>query len=473
MQNLSTSISRKYFARWSFPFNHEFANISKTVAPFSGVYVSLLNKRSNLISMRYRNNSMESYDTMYSLFIFNKIPKYTSEKVYIEDSTGIRTEGEIAIKNIGPGAITSFLEHSIRGCKIIEDKSTFFIDLDVDPGETVIDETMPDSIRLYISSNEEVPDGVYCQIFGNDHLGRIISEDVILFNNRIAYETINKYKTIYKIYSDYKVNISSTLDCNLRNSIETSITTPKKISNNNGAFITPNMNVENNCVSIYDNFNIVKTPIIKFDTSTQLTKAFMTANMDIVAIDENGWLVTYKPEKQVYDMPEVNGSINNTTFIYVEDEISKIGENIVAVIYPHKISTRYGTTRIKVSVQNEDSIMFLNSNGNLTTDSNTWVNVSKLNDLVKLSIQCDNRSPYVFCVTTQWEDELYAAAYQDHDNKSFILNNTEDMYVFNSELYIVRDGKTYLFKPRRGVHIEYSSENISFDSDYKDLKEVI
>ena len=92
------------------------------------------------------------------------------------------------------------------------------------------------------------------------------------------------------------------------------------------------MNVENNCVSIYDNFNIVKTPIIKFDTSTQLTKAFMTANMDIVAIDENGWLVTYKPEKQVYDMPEVNGSINNTTFIYVEDEISKVGENIVAVI---------------------------------------------------------------------------------------------------------------------------------------------
>ena len=54
MQNLSTSISRKYFARWSFPFNHEFANISKTVAPFSGVYVSLLNKRSNLISMRYK-----------------------------------------------------------------------------------------------------------------------------------------------------------------------------------------------------------------------------------------------------------------------------------------------------------------------------------------------------------------------------------------------------------------------------------
>ena len=470
MQNLTSSILRSYMAKWSFPYNSPFANTSKLLLPISDVVNSNIEKCANLIAMRYRNNNIDAIDRLYSINTYGRDAKLIGEYFSIKHKDGTSEySGTVELKNVGNYDDLSFMQFSIKGCSL-EYKSIQAGNLKsfkANIGETILDYTFPSESFLYVKLAEDLEEESTCWIYGNDINGNILIEELRLLGNTISFETTSKYKTLFKVVSSSQVEISSYLDLEVHHSVESYTSFPKRIANKDGELIMPYLEIDDLSISIYEYGARLKNPLIHFDTDSKIKKAFLTGSMDIVALDDNGWVVSYKPEHMVKDMHNINGSLNSNRCLYVDEEKSKVGESIPVTIYPYKLSSVYQSTQLKISVENDGTVLYLNSNGTLTTDSNTWIKVSDMNEIVRMKVPCDNKLPYIFRVITDSGEEIVAASYQDESNVNHLCGDVEDLILINQELYIKQAGEFYLFNPRRMISMNYGENYKVTDAPYE------
>lgn len=475
MQNLSSGIIRSYFAKWSFPRISELANLSRVLMPISNIQNSNLYRILSLINLRYRPNKLESISTLYLFDTFNTKSDVSSELYSIHYLSGKKEKfKKKTIRNAGNYSDLSFLQFPITGGSFIEvDKTTISLfSTEVNPGETVINKTISNPSVLYIEPFGYQNNDYYVHIYGNDDSGRIIYEDVKIHSDKIAYETYHKFKTIFKVVTNTSVKISTTVDCSKTHSVESEHTAPKIITDNDGRFIIPKLSISDNSLNIFNAHDEKIDPLFSTSSRLNITHAYLLSSMDILAIDESGWLISQKPKLSLSKFPRINGSFNNNRYITLEDTNLIIGQPLNLEISAFDISSELQSTRLKISLENEDVVYYLNRFGKMTTDSNTWIPVSEMSSSVLLSIPTLNKNPYIFKVITDSGKELMAGAFQYDSQEKYILGNISNMYIYNTELHIEMNDSVFVFFPSRHISMTYSDKESVLDHNYMELTHV-
>lgn len=473
MQNLTSSIIRSYFAKWSFPYNSKFAKLSKLLMPFSNYINSSIEKCSQIISIKYRNNKLECIDKIYSVPYKDGI-KMSSEFISIQKLNGdIETKGVVDILNVGDYESESFQQYPIRGGQFLEvgDNHVEKYDINIYVGQNYVNKTFNKQIRIY-SYLEDISNDEVCRVWiiGNDKNGEIISEYINIDRGKIAYESKFKYKTVFKIVSTHKCVMSTYLPLDTVHSSESDILFPKRFVNKNGQFSVPILEIDNHTLSIYDSFSLNKELESSFYIDSEIKKAYITNNMDVLMLSKDGVFYSAKPSPMFDKINDINGSFNDSRYIYVDDCNTKIDDKIVAVFYPHKIASKYTTASVKVSIENNGSVLYVSKDGSLTLDSNTWIPIYEMSDSVKISIECDNENPYIFKIYMDNGEYICAGSYYDYSNYVDILNNVDDIIIFDDEMIIYRDNSIFIFKPSRCIAMKHGDSRLVMDSEYKKLK---
>ena len=75
-------------AKWSFPYNSPFSNLSKIIEPMSDVVNSNIEKCANLINLRYHNNKLDCVENLYSVNTYGKTPNIIGEFYSITNKDG-------------------------------------------------------------------------------------------------------------------------------------------------------------------------------------------------------------------------------------------------------------------------------------------------------------------------------------------------------------------------------------------------
>lgn len=474
MQNITSSIVRSYFAKWSFPYHSPFANLSKLLMPASNYINSNIEKSALYASIKYRNTLLESLENIYVLNIFEDAPALSCEfisKQYLDGTYA--TSGKIRLKEVGDYEDVSFMQYPVKGGALIEvDKSGIIKNDFVCPaGETFIDKTFPEEVSIYIYPTDT--NGINkCWLYGNDSDGEILVEEIIIHKSNIATESKFKFRSLLKVVSQEDINISTYLDLKQVHSVESQVAFPKRFTNNDGEFVVADIEIDEDHIHIYDVDAILRKPIISFGMDEKITHAYLTSNMDVFTLSETGSLNVSKPTPYISEITNVNGTMNDNRYLYIEDEISRIGRNITAVFYPYRIAAKMLTSSVKVSIENNGTAVYLDKNGQMTLDANTWISISDMNDIVRLNIECDNPYPYIVKVVSDEGEFVCAAAYQDNSNTIGLINNVSDMILYDGELIIYTADKLFKFKPSRCVMLRHGQNRLVVDSEYLKVEEV-
>lgn len=468
MQNLLTGIYRSSFAKWSFPRVSEYASLSRFVEPMSTVSNSNIEKAANLLSMRYRETALETVSLLYTMDKYPGEYKVSGESFRKEMLDGSYEYGSnIEIKYAGKYDLRSFSQFPIKGGVFtqspIEYEKVLYKE-NVRIGETILDKTLEVPSSIYITV-EDVQSGEF-YIYGNDKDGNIISERLYAVHPNIAFESTFKYKCVFKVVSDFNATISNYVDCSNNTSIESSVSAPKRIADNNGDFIIPALKVQDTRVSVINTADSMLTEVLFFNTGIPSQKSFLTANMDILSIDDNGWLNSYKPDHGLSSFPVVNGSFNTSDCVFVDSDISEVGEHIVFNLRAYKLSSKYETLQVKISLENNGEVVYLNNLGMFVEDKNTWIKISDINDSLKIKILCENSRPYIFKVVTDGGEELYAGSYQSVAGKNAIIGNVSDMIIFDKEMYVKIGGSWFMYTPSRCIYMDHVEGMTVMDQNY-------
>lgn len=475
MQNLSSGIIRSYFAKWSFPRISELANLSRLLMPISNIENSNLYRILSLINLRYRPNKLESISKIYLFDTFNTKSDVSSELYSVHYLSGKKEKFKNkTIRNVGNYSELSFLQFPITGGSFIEVDNTSLSDLsiEVEEGETIINKTVSNPSVLYIEPYAHQKDDYYIHIYGNDSYGNVIYEEVKVHSNKVAYETYHKFKTIFKVVTNTSVKISTILRCNSTHSVESEHTAPKIIVDNDGKFMVPKLSLEGNIINIFNSHDEKIDPLFSTSSNSNITHAYLLSSMDILALNESGWLISQKPRLNLAKFPRINGSFNNNKYINLEDTNLIVGQPLNIEISAFDISSDMQTTRLKISLENEDVVYYLNRYGKMTTDSNTWIPVSEMSSSVLLSIPTLNKNPYIFKVVTDSGKEIMAGAFQYESQEKYIVGNISDMFIYNRELHVRMNDSVFIFSPSRHVSMTYSDKESVLDHNYMELTHV-
>ena len=474
MQNLSTSILTKYFAKWSSPYSNKLSNMAKLILPFSSIINSNIYKMANLLGIRYRPTLLETSEYEYRINTFGKYSEVLSEINKIKYKDGrVESVGKTSLKDVGQYDDISFNMFPITGCILNEidispDRDIYTEDIAI--GESILDFTFATPCRVYLSATRGQQEDISVFIYGNDIAGNVISEE-FTSKTSTTFETFHKYKNIYKVVSNCECQVSNSVNLSINHHIESNVAPYRLITNRAGDFIDPSVRYSAGQISIIDKSSFNKEEIVRIDAGTNLKKIYLTMNSEIIALDDSGWINTYKPSLPYSEIGEINGSLNNNEYIYVEDEVSVIGEAISCRVYAHKIAERFRSTNIKVSIRNGDAVYFLNKNGYLTQDTNSWIDIVRSADILNVSVICDNNLPYVFSVNTDNSKEVFlAAAYQDNPNRNMIIGGISDMFLYNGEIVVKRDNKFFIFQPYRHSYATYDEDEIILDAEYSGIE---
>lgn len=470
MQNLTTSILRSYFAKWSFQYNSPFANTSKILEPISGYIGAGIEKAAQYFSMQYRNTALEVSDTIYLIRSGETRIKASAEQWSIKKKDGsFETGPSFDMYRLGDYESKTFSQFPISGGAFVFVDEPIRKNFICKAGETYVNITFPRPAKVYVYPSEKSNNNIFCYIYGNDNDGEIITEKVRIYNGKIASESIYAYKNILKVVSDADVDMATYVDCDMATSIESDISFPKRFVRLDGENTTPYIAWDKKEIGIYDQFDPHVKADIYYDVDSEIKKCFLTANMDVIHLDENGWLVATKPAVDYSVAGDINGSMVDERFLMLDNNKTTVGEQIVASFYPYKFASEFRTSQVRISVENNGTVLYLNRYGQLTPEPDTYIEISSMNDIVRVGVICENERPYIFRVRADSGEYVCAMAYQFEPNIRPIIGGVEDMFIYNGELIIVR-GDNYVFIPSRMGYMTYGGDSIAFDSEYRGLK---
>lgn len=473
IQNLTSGIMRSFFAKWSFPYNSPFSNISRLLDPISNVLASDIEKTAQFFNIRFRPNKLETKDILYVSEYFGDMPKIKAEAVSITKKDGsVKYTKQMELKNSGDYETRTFSQFPILGGKFAYTDTPVKERHECGIGDTIINKTYKNQCNIYVNPVDYLEEETYIYLYGNNSDGDIITEEVRVLTGTIASESVNKFKVLFKVVSDIEVTVSTYLDTSKYHSIEAISAFPKRFVKNDGTETIPSLEFERNSISIYDYYSALKDRSIFYDVDNNIKSIFLTNNLDVLHIDDNGWLVATKPTIDLSSTPEVNGSMIDEDYLVLDETKTTVGNEIYSTFYPYKFASAYNTTQVKISIENDGNVIFLNKYGQLTSNTNTWIKISDMNDIVRMSIRCDNLKPYVFRITSEHGDYVCSMAYQYESNSKPIIGGISDMFIYNKELIVKMSDGHYVFEPSRMILFKYGDNKYAVDSDYGMLEQV-
>lgn len=486
-QNLALSIITSYFPKWSLPYQSIYANASKILYPASSIINTTIQKVEDIYCNRYRDNKLESISTMYMFKKFGDISSIYGSKSVVIKENGEKEEhlGKIQYSHLGDYATSNVFAYPITGVSLEESKynplmQEFSIETD---GVHLkhVDRVFMEDICLYVSlvdTHEGDLVDTETILYGVNSEGHQITETVYLYNN-VATETFNKFRCLVKVSSRLKVNVSSTVDTSVIHSVENFYTSPKRVVLPNGRYAVPKLKRDGVSYLIHDDEGPIDLPIAKCDSPNSARFMFLTSKMDIIMMDENNDIHSMKPSPSIDLVKNINGSLNNNKYVLVHEERTEVGEDIVAEINCAKLIRDENATMIRISVENEGDISYVNANGDLVYTSDSWLTIPAISTTVEITIPCTNSSPYIFRVESDKGSRQHIAmSTLDSSNENFlarlsiihpVINNTS-MYLYNRELYIHVESTdttdnsilhtTYMLTPFRHYYMDVDMTSI-------------
>lgn len=471
-QNLSLNLLTKYFVKWSTPYLSPYSNVGRVLSPISDIINSNIEYSSNLINTRYRQSGLDTYSKLYTIPSYGEYKKIESETTRIIKSDGsVEYIGTSILENVGQYGEEFFGLYPATGVELTEDQSnwledSFFVNLE--PGETHLNLRFVSPNRLYIISGGGIQN-IPVTISGYTKDYKYITESITV-NHKGVFESFNEFSEICSVQTPIKIDIANYVDCQDEHSIVTKETVPNRVTDLDGTFLDVGLIFDEETVFIVDKEKELGSPIGQYDMEVPARFGFISSILDVYTIDEAGWLGIAKPTFNLSEDTIADGSMNNNEYVYLEDYEHRVGSVIRARVKAHEIAAKSSSNNIRISVKNGDTLYYVDRFGNLMSDENTWIDARITADIINIAIMCDNKDPYIFKVEDEDGNTYTTMVAQMLSQYRDIIGGCTAMYLYNKELYVVRNGYVYKVKPLRHIYSRYNSSRIALDSDYRRIK---
>lgn len=471
-QNLSLNLLTKYFAKWSTPYLSPYSNVGRVLSPISDIINSNIEYSSNLINTRYRQSGLDTYSKLYTIPSYGEYKKIESETTRIIKGDGsVEYIGTSIVENVGQYGEEFFGLYPATGVELTEDQSnwledSFFVNLE--PGETHLNLRFVSPNRLYIISGGGI-ESIPVTISGYTKDYKYITESITV-NHKGVFESFNEFSEICSVQTPIKIDIANYVDCQDEHSIVTKETVPNRVTDLDGTFLDVGLLFDEETVFIVDKEKELGSPIGQYDMEVPERFGFISSILDVYTIDEAGWLGIAKPTFNLSEDTIADGSMNNNEYVYLEDYEHRVGSVIRARVKAHEIAAKSSSNNIRISVKNGDTLYYVDRFGNLMSDENTWIDARITADIINIAIMCDNKDPYIFKVEDEDGNTYTTMVAQMLSQYRDIIGGCTAMYLYNKELYVVRNGSVYKVRPLRHIYSRYNSSRIALDSDYRRIK---
>lgn len=471
-QNLSLNLLTKYFAKWSTPYLSPYSNVGRVLSPISDIINSNIEYSSNLINTRYRQSGLDTYSKLYTIPFYGEYKKIESETTRIIKGDGsVEYIGTSIVENVGQYGEEFFGLYPATGVELTEDQSnwledSFFVNLE--PGETHLNLRFVSPNRLYIISGGGI-ENIPVTISGYTKDYKYITESITV-NHKGVFESFNEFSEICSVQTPIKIDIANYVDCQDEHSIVTKETVPNRVTDLDGTFLDVGLLFDEETVFIVDKEKELGSPIGQYDMEVPARFGFISSILDVYTIDEAGWLGVAKPTFNLSEDTIADGSMNNNEYVYLEDYEHRVGSVIRARVKAHEIAAKSSSNNIRISVKNGDTLYYVDRFGNLMSDENTWIDARITADIINIAIMCDNKDPYIFKVEDEDGNTYTTMVAQMLSQYRDIIGGCTAMYLYNKELYVVRNGSVYKVRPLRHIYSRYNSSRIALDSDYRRIK---
>lgn len=471
-QNLSLNLLTKYFAKWSTPYLSPYSNVGRVLSPISDIINSNIEYSSNLINTRYRQSGLDTYSKLYTIPSYGEYKKIESETTRIIKSDGsVEYVGTSILEGIGQYGEEFFGLYPATGVELTEDQSnwledSFFVNLE--PGEAHLNLRFVSPNRLYIISGGGI-ESIPVTISGYTKDYKYITESITV-NHKGVFESFNEFSEICSVQTPIKIDIANYVDCQDEHSIVTKETVPNRVTDLDGTFLDVGLLFDEETVFIVDKEKELGSPIGQYDMEVPARFGFISSILDVYTIDEAGWLGIAKPTFNLSEDTIADGSMNNNEYVYLEDYEHRVGSVIRARVKAHEIAAKSSSNNIRISVKNGDTLYYVDRFGNLMSDENTWIDARITADIINIAIMCDNKDPYIFKVEDEDGNTYTTMVAQMLSQYRDIIGGCTAMYLYNKELYVVRNGSVYKVKPLRHIYSRYNNSRIALDSDYRRVK---
>lgn len=472
-QNLSIYLMTRYFAKWSTPYQSPFSNVSRILLPFSDVINANIEKAANMLSMKYRNNLLDTYDTLHLINRFGEFKEIRAESSNVQNKDGTFTAiGNVKLTNVGHVLFSSWSQFQVNGVSLIRPNFNWKGDMfsvSISPGINKLNYRFVGVNRLYFKIPVRLIEDSYISVSGYNNKFQYITERISVRYAGV-YESFNKFLLVDNIQSPADIKLSNFIDCSIDHSVISKNSINNRITNKDGLFISPILSVNNKTIYIRDSSSSELDPIGQMDLNYTPKLMFLSGSSDLYIVDNSKWLITCKPTLNISTQTLSDGSNNNNKFVFIEEGEHSSGSVIRCKVLAHEIAKHSSSSLIRISVRSGDDVYYVNSKGALVENPDTWIDAYKASSIISVPVICDSESPYIFTVNNVEGESYSCSVAQMFSEQISILGDVSDMYVYNSELFLTYKDELFMVKPLRHVYANYSSNTTTLDYGYKKLE---
>ena len=472
-QNLSIYLMTRYLAKWSTPYQSPFSNVSRILLPFSDVINANIEKAANMLSMKYRNNLLDTYDTLHLINRFGEFKEIRAESSNVQNKDGTFTAiGNVKLTNVGHVLFSSWSQFQVNGVSLIRPNFNWKGDMfsvSISPGINKLNYRFVGANRLYFKIPVRLIEDSYISVSGYNNKFQYITERISVRYAGV-YESFNKFLLVDNIQSPADIKLSNFIDCSIDHSVISKNSINNRITNKDGLFISPILSVNNKTIYIRDSSSSELDPIGQMDLNYTPNLMFLSGSSDLYIVDNSKWLITCKPTLNISTQTLSDGSNNNNKLVFIEEGEHSSGSVIRCKVLAHEIAKHSSSSLIRISVRSGDDVYYVNSKGALVENPDTWIDAYKASSIISVPVICDSESPYIFTVNNVEGESYSCSVAQMFSEQISILGDVSDMYVYNSELFLTYKDELFMVKPLRHVYANYSSNTTTLDYGYKKLE---
>jgi len=425
-----------YFPKWSSSYNNFYSNTSKFLSPQMERISFIVDDLDEIISNNrtVNDNILFGHRKERIKLLTIDIPDYI--KTEYGYCINLGEASTISLESIPIGAIKKTTTHNINK-----------VSYRVYAGAQNIRLPRPSTMYIKIENNRRA-DNQFVVLNGIDKYGVFITEKVYV-ETTVPIETINEYLVINRIVgNDNEIIISNYIEDDISHSDISSI--DKRIASKRGIYFVPEFEVYNSTLLIRNADTISKNEEFKFKLPFEPDSILISSLLDVLLLKDN-ILYSSKLMLDYYEISPPGSSVNNNSFIWIDDENTEVGTLTSVTVNTKLIKSESFATNIRVAIINGDTKLYLNKSGALVESPDTWISLANTGNRIIISINIDNELPYIFELSENTRQLPYhAMIYQNSIIPIKIDNNVDSIYFHNKELHIKNlDLETYKVDPIR------------------------
>lgn len=418
-----------YFPKWSFASQSHNSNVAKIFEP---IYQSICDAQSKAF-----------YSSAANLINANKTIDFKKCRLYRQPYVELKQEVDLIwdlAENIGQLSDAWIDSYPVSACYLEPVLSFSNIIRSFSVTQVFQPIIFPEETFVYITP----PDALaQIQLVGLDIDGKVIKETINLESYN-SHMTINRFKSIIKIYSE--VSLTITNYC-ITASYKSKYLDFKRITDKDGAYFEPVFTVDEfRYISVTSNDREVYN--FYMDRIIDDGEIFVTDHLDIYFLSA-GDLYASKPYLNVPEILASNSTFNNNKLINVTDTETRIGDDIVLVVNNDMIKRMDYT--YKVSMIHNGIEQYFDADGILGLTP-VLINANQYGNSFKFTIPRVDNLSYVFKLEMSNIEESYFCGVTNNMIVSYkLLDDVSTIAINNGSLYITTSNAAPFFLGNVGL----------------------